>query len=1847
MADKKSIISPDVTDKFKIDLDNYGKTTMAGAMGPQGSVIYDQLKYSVSQIKNAFSKMASVFTSRTKELEETQEEYIDELKDLQEQEGIEDKELITLADLQENQEGENEEQENSNENENLDTVEVNPDDESNIVRVIYTRPIRDESKKIQGVVHGGEYVVSAEQYQELIEERPHVLQQLINLNNKYGYEKNEIRSKNEEEYNKVGSTASLQIKEDIVPGYETGGLVPENNEFDEFANDIERIDRTQELDYRLLPEILETINEEVEDQTFENLYQEIKKIGISTFQLDTTRNEHLEQMRTSIQRLVYLQELEYQDRRESPLFGFRAKMKRWLNEVYQLHPMFYSIAKTLGPALKSLLTNKYLIGGALLGAFTALPMIPTALASLGIGTAIGYIRKKRRPYDKELNLKGSVEEQQLEALLGIHAKISQIYDKMKIWMEAENIEDPQHQLRVYTSIWDEWKNRRTKSKEPKEEEKDIYNRVAQELLGYTTKKEFIEQIQTKERISERQTEENISYREQQKLIKEEAKEDWARTGKQQLQDIKLALQERQEPETNKSFIKNITTNLKELILPKTESHSVEQQNLEVLQNVLQDISSYKPEAREYTIDPGTLDYRIISKQIQQILRNEKISEEERFNEISNILDNQGLNEDAISNLLEEFKSNNAKQLELNTNINNLIDQIKEEMDLQKQKTNNELLKQITIYLQNTKQILEDNLNISKNIKDHSEEIKKANNILLNNHPLIPFIESQNEILENIYDNILDNKDINISSNQKIQDLLFDIYELLFERQVSDESSFAEGGYTGEGDKYEPAGVVHKGEYVINKEQVDIIKESRDSSIVILDAINNIRQESPINTMKTFFINSFSKIVEIFSSNPFAKMNETLENISYKLSEENETVSDSISTILEIQNKKRMEYDEKLKEEEIERLEETQKKENLSKMFDQLSKQEEDTQVKEKTFFGNISTGLTGILDHLKKQLPLGAGAVAGWAINSILDTFGIEGKAKIPQVIGSAVGAAVLQKLQGEGLVTGQKALFTKVIPASLKGIITGAGVALMNPIGQAIIGLQQVAGTTQIYNKKEKERLKSTFGTTQFKETPQEKTINVLTKLKELPQDDQKQLQIINQDPYLKYLVNNTTYGYDLYDMAINDKAKFNELYEQIINQRESLDNFDLLTEKQQIDILDNTFKTFGLRMSAGNLLDVEKELTVDIQDVFTEQIKQTLVANDFMAWFRRQNEKKILDQIANKEYEEIQQNIFDEIKNKYDTHWKNTNIKDQVEQFYYPTVDTIRHWYPEKYYEEELEKSKDESKNLAQISYLQGIKNHLLDLLLNDPDFKNMLQKYRGLGSYRDDEIWNSLVELDKSLVMGFINKQAELEQLLAEHGVSNRDIQYMMYQLEEQGITNYDYVTTKLLEDQNKLLNEFIGSSQSNKKKLLEENLSKSEQFKYVTKEYTDVVVNTTKEITDSIKTSWNIIKDKYIIPKMEDPTSDIYQVYNGAPELIDDQAANISNFQEENNLPINHSQIKDMLIAGKDELTTTAPIVWNNIIDGLENIGTTTVQFFNENTEKAKNYMDTQLQTYKENQARKKEEEIQKKKQQENVIETVDKTNKNPWQEVVNIFETQDKLLTQEQKEQQIFLSESHKEGIIDTINLLTHTYTKDKLEQMSPDQLSGVLNTISNAKETIMLNEHRFENPQQLLKQLNDKQLEIESLRLNFENQLSDQKIPIEPISLDIKSQDLDNINSKLITIPEQNSNVVQNRDYETDERIINRIEQYEVNKKVFEYEDKTKEDKNTRELRSSNMKLTEITKQLEKIGSQMVATLSNMNNVISANSTVINNISNQTANQKSYRNDSWYERGLLRGSAEV
>lgn len=1788
MNERKSLIAPEVKEQFKIDFSNYGKTTMTGALGPQGVIVYDQMKYSVDQLKNAFSKMVSFFTSKTDELENIQEENFEKLDELNEEykEYQEEKEKleepITLQQLQESLREDNEPQQENVEPINLDEVYVNPDIPDQ-VKVVYTRPVTDETEKIQGVVHGGEYIVSAEQYQELIEKRPHVLQQLINLNNKYGYTQNEVKEKNIEEYNKTGSPIAIQQKAEIVPGYALGGFVKDKTEMDiqKLNEDVEKINRVQELDYKLLPEIIEAIDEDIEDQTFKGLYQEIKKIGISTFKLDSVRNDHLEQMRRSLSRIVYLQELDHYNKKKSPLFGLGAKIKRRLHEIYQAHPFVFTLSKKLGPVLKSILTNKYLISGALLGAFTALPMIPTALISMGLGTTIGYIRKKRRPYDKELNLKGSLPEQQLEALLGIHAKTSQIYDKLKIWMDAQNIEDPKHQLRVYQSIWDNIKYKIESSKRKKEQ--TLYDKVAEEFLGYTTKKEYIKQKQTKEEISKKAEQEGISYKEQKKLVQQELKESWKEQGKLPLKDIKLVVQQQERLQQDTSGIQNIINKLKDIIVLKPEfSYSMEQQNLELLQNTLKDVSSYKPEFQEFVSEAGFLDYPWIQKEIQLLLRNKKIPEDKKFNAIAKILDKYGINQDTINGLLEEFKSNNLKQMELNDNLKNLIEYVQEEMELQRQKTNNELLYEIVNNLNNIKQILQDNLNISKNIKDTSDEIIKANVNLLNNHPLVPFIESQNQILLNIYD-------------------------LLYSKQVSDKSLLPESKQTQESIK--PTGIVYKIENIVSKEQSEPIK----------DSLNSVLQ-----------------------------INKTLENINQKLSPEEKTIPETISTILDVQSKKRIEYEEESKEKELEQLEEIQKKENLSQMFDQLNKSTEETQVKEKTFIGNITSGLSNILDHLKKQLPIGAGAVAGWAINSILDTFGIEGKAKIPQVIGTAVGAGVLQKLQSDGLVAGQKALFTKVLPASLKGIVTGAGTVLMNPIGQAIIGLQQVAGTAQIYAKNEKERLQSTFGATQFIETPYTQVTNILTKLQELPTDEKQQEKIVKEDPYLQYLVEKVPRGKDLYNLAITDKDKFNELYQNVMQQireQETTRGFERLSDLEKLQLIVTPFQKAGVKTDIGSLSNMSKELSVDIKTIFTEQIKKTLVVNDFMQWFRRQNEAKILEQIENKEYEKIQEDIFNDIKSKYDKYWKNADAKTQMEQFYYPIINTVRYWQPEKYYEEELAKNKDVDKNLAQISYLQGIKNHLLDLLLTDKDFARLISQYKRSKGI-NEEILVSLWDLDNSVIDGVVNEQEKLEQLLIEHGVE--DINRILYQLDQQGITNFDYVTNKLLADQNKLLDEFIGSSLEDKKKLLEENFSKTEQFKYVTKEYTNIVGHTVSNLTDVVKESWNVIKDKYIVPKMKDPTSDIYQTYNGAPELIDSQAADISKFQEENELPIDHSQIKDMLIAGQDELTTAKPITWDNVIDGLQNIGHTTLEFFKSSINKAEDYINKQMEIYKENQAKKKE---QKQKEQENVINEAEKTNKNPWANIVEVFETQDKLLSKEQKEQEVIISGGQVQGIIDIIDLLNSSYTKDKLEQMSPAQLEGLLDTINNAKRQISANENKFENSQYLLKQLTDKQLEIESLKLNLETEINNQKMQIQPIGANLNNQKMQiqplntNVNSK--DLDTFNNQLIQSKNQIPEEYIINKIEQYEVNKKVSEYENKTTEDKSVKELKSSNIKLSEINKQLDQIGNELVATLSNVNNVISANSTVINNISGQNNNQKSYKNDSWYERGLLRGSAEV
>lgn len=54
--------------------------------------------------------------------------------------------------------------------------------------------------------------------------------------------------------------------------------------------------------------------------------------------------------------------------------------------------------------------------------------------------------------------------------------------------------------------------------------------------------------------------------------------------------------------------------------------------------------------------------------------------------------------------------------------------------------------------------------------------------------------------------------------------------------------FAEGGYTGDGGKYEPAGIVHKGEYVVPQQGVPVVRGSDPDTIDRLDKMVNLLQK---------------------------------------------------------------------------------------------------------------------------------------------------------------------------------------------------------------------------------------------------------------------------------------------------------------------------------------------------------------------------------------------------------------------------------------------------------------------------------------------------------------------------------------------------------------------------------------------------------------------------------------------------------------------------------------------------------------------------------------------------------------------------------------------------------------------------------------------------------------------------------------------------------------------------------------------------------------------------------------------------------------------------------------------
>jgi len=80
-------------------------------------------------------------------------------------------------------------------------------------------------------------------------------------------------------------------------------------------------------------------------------------------------------------------------------------------------------------------------------------------------------------------------------------------------MSSQNIEDEDHESRVYFRVWDNIKNKILPNfGKNKNQEMDIPTQTIKEILGYTDKKDYINQNLTVNNIENKAEQEGISYK---------------------------------------------------------------------------------------------------------------------------------------------------------------------------------------------------------------------------------------------------------------------------------------------------------------------------------------------------------------------------------------------------------------------------------------------------------------------------------------------------------------------------------------------------------------------------------------------------------------------------------------------------------------------------------------------------------------------------------------------------------------------------------------------------------------------------------------------------------------------------------------------------------------------------------------------------------------------------------------------------------------------------------------------------------------------------------------------------------------------------------------------------------------------------------------------------------------------------------------------------------------------------------------------------------------------------------------------------------------------------------------
>lgn len=1786
-------IAPEIKEIFSVNKEAQAKVFASGILGPVlGNAIVNQGSYSKDKISNLFENIKNNQSQKKeqrlqeKEQKQQSKQQSKNIKQKNKNTGFVDDDFFNI----------NKDEDivfldfdslNNNSNDNDVIIKSKSNPRQNVKIDYENGKPKNKEDQIQGVVHGNEFVLNAKQVKKLSEENPTLLQQLSDLNKKMDLKENPKNNLN-------------------VNAYVTGGLVQTNTdkEINKDKGKEVLVSKMYDKDFQLVSEISKSTDIS-NMKSSEDIYQqqETKKQGLTSFILDTNRNNHLEQIRKNTQRLVYLSEIgsggSGGENNESSKYGIMSTIKQKFAELKLNHPVLTSF---MGILKKGTMRPEFLIPfqASAFAGFGVLNSLAVGLAGTLAKPVIKYIFGRRIPYSDELKLKGkSIEEQQLETQINIFSRTQQIYDKLGVLYKAFGIDDEDSDYRTARrSRFDEKRH----NKKSKMNNSDL-NLYLSDKYGYFNKKSEKQFYKNKNNIrnfmneyNEQNEDSQITYRKQKKLYKKSVNNQYKRKNRVEMSIDKTNIQ-LEDPKY--LFSLNPLTNIKKNKLNKRKK---------------------------------SLLYKKFNNDLSYLIKSSDLSDDDKL-EIKYL--------DSMYDAGYVDDSDYEQMLFSIVNYNPIKD----------------IKRKHKKYI---KKLFSDTYTptMASNVLSSQLKNKKYDERTVNN--LSKYFEKQkNETFENKFNQINEFseyellhydddkkmiKELSILSSEASSQTLLQhkIYDLLVDRTKNPESQFKDGGYTGSGFKNEKAGIVHKDEYVLTSDTLN----NKNIFVKLLDSIQN---NNIIDTGKN-------------------KLYDILSDIRYAISPKNETLKD---VLLYTDEKNREENQLYIKKEE----EENKTQNLISELRKPGIKDEETT---DNSFITTLKSIGSSILDIGKFLAPFAGGAAIGWLTSSLMKQFGVEGSDTIIPALQTSVAGTLFLKF---GLGTVGKTIggiLGKTAGPVGKVVLSAASQALTSPLGWiALGGIQAQAGTVAVVKqvKAENSRLSSTIGD-EYKLSQTDESMKFIEQFSEYNKmNDEDKLSFTENNPLFAELLNKS-FGKNLSKFSNDYSSEFDEIQKVVKLLSENKDYIDQ-SEEEKMTMLNNNLDTKFTEL-VNNVQGSKQNFTKSfssfktnmntdtnqaINSVYTQgniigTISDTLKINDFSQFLKGQSKDSVYLKLLNKEYETEANDVYKDIKSKYDKYWKKSDIEIQVDDFIWPTILMVRTWDPQQYYSDEINENKDVEKDELAIKYLNSLKQSLLNLLLQDKDFKNAITKY---SISKNSSIENEIESWADSVnSVNYIDDKEKFKTLLNVTGFDGTDSQNILETFELNGVDNYNQLfeyfsknqksmenIQKLKDDYNEkvkdLRNEFLSEQKDRRSeyrakygygtekynnqllndeaenlqpkidklyndtfikplydeyKIASQTLEKAnsndgkviiENIKneIITK-YNDILntsSNFINELTNSeigqklsdsslqMQNSWQKIKDGYIIPNLNNQVSSIYNMYNGRPEYIKQQQNDILKFQQDNNLNIDPSTIPQILIQGKDQFKEKSNIIWKDITKNLNNFNENVSKFFNPSNVIAKK-IDSQSNN--------------------SITSTTASINDSPYKNISNIFDMYAEKLDTQDNKNVYKLSSSHAEGIKDAITQTMVNYSSDTLQKLSQGEKTSLLDRLKNWKQIINDNKQSFPKQQTLLSEIENKEMEIKSLKDTNNDNLN--KLENNEVNSYVKSQEINQNNYK-------------------------KLDSYN---------------------KESAGHIKTVGDEITKLNGNMTNAISSLNNAINNNSSTITTINNQM-NNDSFKKDPWYINGLMAG----